>query len=316
MADMPAPIEALSGLRTIAPATEPAIAALCRLLAAQDVIVSTLDVEPDGHWFAAEAVSFRLERAGHEAITLTPERIEDAAAALDMFEPALRAIEAALGISLEPAALGPLDNGATLRLGLAHDGHRLALAWRSGIEGSISEDWTARARALPLHGADIPCPYTVTLAGPRLTIGEASDLEGGDLVLLGTLVAARLVPLDGPPIAGRLLLAEGRFTAEEEGRSMPEAAATADFAVPLQICLPERMTSAATLAALVPGATLPIGPVTDGMPVELIVGGRRLARGELVKIGDGFAVLIEERPQIADRVQSEDVRPERAEAAA
>ena len=57
-----------------------------------------------------------------------------------------------------------------------------------------------------------------------------------------------------------------------------------DFAVPLTIRLPDRMTSAASLAALRPGTTLPLGPLTDGMAVELLVAGRPAStRGALVR---------------------------------
>lgn len=73
-----------------------------------------------------------------------------------------------------------------------------------------------------------------------------------------------------------------------------------DFMVPLTIKLPDRMTSASSLSSLVPGSTLPLGPLTEGMPVELRVADRLLARGELVQLGDRFAVLIEDRADIHD----------------
>ena len=83
---------------------------------------------------------------------------------------------------------------------------------------------------------------------------------------------------------------------------MPDDMPASDFMVPLTIRLPDRMTSAASLSALVPGTTLPLGPLTEGMPVELRVADRLLARGELVQLGDRFAVLIESRADIADPI--------------
>ncbi len=44
------------------------------------------------------------------------------------------------------------------------------------------------------------------------------------------------------------------------------------------------------------------------MPVELLVAGRLLARGELVQLGNRFAVLIEERAAIDDRDAAEPVQ--------
>jgi flagellar motor switch/type III secretory pathway protein FliN len=66
------------------------------------------------------------------------------------------------------------------------------------------------------------------------------------------------------------------------------------------------MTSAASLSSLAPGMTLALGPLTEGMPIELRVADRLLARGELVQLGDRFAVLIESRADIADPLTAED----------
>jgi hypothetical protein len=43
------------------------------------------------------------------------------------------------------------------------------------------------------------------------------------------------------------------------------------------------------------------------MPIELLVAGRPLARGELVQLGDRFAVLIEELSAIDDAGTAEPV---------
>jgi hypothetical protein len=53
------------------------------------------------------------------------------------------------------------------------------------------------------------------------------------------------------------------------------------------------------------------------MPIELLVAGRPLARGELVQLGDRFAVLIEERAPIDDGIAEPiEIDPEAAEAQA
>jgi flagellar motor switch/type III secretory pathway protein FliN len=296
------PAEALSGLRSIDAAAASWISAASRLLAEHEVAVRSLYAAKSGMWFAAADSWFRLDVSDGDAIVLSPERIEAAIAALDRFDPALRAIEAALGLSLDANALGSLPEDDVIAFALTYEGLMLALAIRSDTDGHA--DWIERARALPIRADALPVPYVLTIAGPRLPMAEARTIEGGDLVLLSDHAEAWLSPVDGEVIVGRFAFT-GRFTATTRGPAMPEVSSPADFAVPLQIRLPERMTSAATLAALVPGATLAVGLVTDGLPVELIVGGRRLACGELVRIGDGFAVLIEEQAPIADDVLAE-----------
>ena len=70
---------------------------------------------------------------------------------------------------------------------------------------------------------------------------------------------------------------------------------SAGFSVPISIRLPNRMASASELSALRPGATLNIGAVTQGLPVSILVGDQEIAHGELVQVGDQFAVMIEQK---------------------
>jgi len=83
-----------------------------------------------------------------------------------------------------------------------------------------------------------------------------------------------------------------------------------DFAVPITLRLPEQRVSAAALADLRPGVALPLGPVAEGMMVELLVAGSPLARGELVQLGDRFAVLIESRVDLAEGAVQQPVEVE------
>ena len=71
--------------------------------------------------------------------------------------------------------------------------------------------------------------------------------------------------------------------------------ASAGFSVPISIRLPNRVTSASELSAMRPGTTLNIGAVTKGLPVCILVGDQEIARGELVQVGDQFAVMIEQK---------------------
>ena len=59
-----------------------------------------------GAWFAtSEGAHFRVARAEERVPALTPERVSDAVALLDVIDPALVRIEGALGLSMEAVDL-------------------------------------------------------------------------------------------------------------------------------------------------------------------------------------------------------------------
>ncbi|HVJ01023.1 MAG TPA: FliM/FliN family flagellar motor switch protein, partial [Sphingomonas sp.] len=217
-------------------------------------------------------------------------------------DPLLTRAETALGIALEPDAVEDGGPAPCVVLSLAAEG--VGATMTVPLDHPARAQWETQAGALRPADARLPVVLRLLVAGPRLGVDEAGALVAGDLVLIGTRPGATIEASDGASRAGQLDLVSGSFTLHPEGNPMaadPAAsAAPRDFAVPLTVRLPDRATSAASLAALRPGTALPLGPLTDGMPVELLVAGRLLARGELVQLGDRFAVLIEERAAMDD----------------
>ncbi len=267
------------------------------LLEAGGLTVSVLHTVSAGFWFScSDGVLFRLRSSP----PLHEERVAEAVAALDSAEPLLAAAEQALGLALEPAGMIEGEPEESIVLAFEADGRAGEIALP--VHHPRRSDWEAEARALPPSPAMTPVTLRITVQGPRLAICEAGDLAPGDLVLIGARPAATIETEAAGGLAGQLDLASGSFTPHPQGAPMADDSPgpARDFAVPLTLRLPDRMTSAASLAELRPGMTLPLGPLTDGMPVELLVAGRPLARGELVQLGDRFAVLIEERAVIAD----------------
>jgi flagellar motor switch/type III secretory pathway protein FliN len=292
-----AELDGLVALRRVDPHDAALGAALAALIARDDVRVTISSDAAAGSWFRAGDADFA---AGGQPL-LRAGRIDDAVAVLDRIDPLLDHVEQALGIALDPDMMiaAPRDDGViitimsgteTIMLAVTRD-HAQAPHWIDAAQGRHADPTT------------LPCPLRITLTGPRLSMADAGALDAGDLVMIAQAPHTALITPDGTVIPGQLALATGLFTHAPQGSPMAEApTAPHDFAVPLSIRLPDRMTSAATLAALVPGATLPLGPLTDGMPVTLIVGDRDLARGELVQLGDRFAILIEARATIDDPV--------------
>jgi flagellar motor switch/type III secretory pathway protein FliN len=299
-------LDALSSLPRVEPGMAALAEALIALMEADGIDAAIVQDAPAGPWFlCSDGVRFRA--AGGPP--LSAERVGDAIALLDRADPLLARVETALGIALEPGAIEDGESAPCVVLSLTTGGIAGTIAFPIDHPGRT--EWEARAHALRPADARLPVVLRVLAAGPRLGVAEAGALAAGDLVLIGARPAAVIESSASSAISGQLDLASGGFTLHPEGDPMAsEPAASAahrDFAVPLTVRLPDRATSAAALAALRPGTALPLGPLTDGLPVELLVAGRLLARGELVQLGDRFAVLIEERAQIDDSDASEPV---------
>lgn len=283
-------------LPRVDPARDALAGAVARMLENAGFAVEIVAAPPRGSWFrCADGSQFRTGRA-----VLHPERIAEAAAALDDAEPMLLALEQVLGLQLEPQDLGSASDDDALHFALRREGLDATLLLP--CDHPHAANWLAEADALTPLAARLPVLVQPLVQGPRLGIAEAGDLASGDLVLVGARPRATL---EAPHFrqAGQFDLAAGTFTPHPDGAPMESsdaAPAPRDFAVPLTLRLPEQRVSAAALADLRPGVALPLGPVAEGMMVELLVAGSPLARGELVQLGDRFAVLIESRVDLAE----------------
>jgi hypothetical protein len=156
-------------------------------------------------WFdCANGLAFAVEMMAGQPVRLGPDDGIAAAEILDVLEPALRAIEAALGIELEPEDLttAPSQGGLIARIetvaeGTPRDRLYLALAPDQPVLPA------APVRAPELLG-HVPVPVQVRIAGPRIRPHEGADLGPGDLLLLGPgPLGAELRALDQPARTGR-----------------------------------------------------------------------------------------------------------------
>jgi flagellar motor switch/type III secretory pathway protein FliN len=296
------PLDGLTRLRRLDPRAAALADAVASLLAADGLEPTVLHAVVSGPWFSCgDGVRFRIE----DPVPLDDTRVGDAVALLDRADPLLMRVERLLGLSLEPIGIEAEAIDDRVILSFAGEGVVGTIAISPAHPGR--EEWQARARALPPAAATMPAVLRILVHGPRVGIAEAGDLAPGDLVLIAPRPAATIEQEDGAGHPGQLDFATGNFTLHPQGAPMVDEPPARDFAVPLTLKLPDRATSAASLAALRPGMALPLGPLTDGMPIELLVAGRPLARGELVQLGDRFAVLIEERSAIDDAGRAEPV---------
>jgi flagellar motor switch/type III secretory pathway protein FliN len=182
-----------------------------------------------------------------------------------------------------------------------------ALTSLAGIDGIL-----AFARVSPLADA-VRVPLAVRLDDVVLTAAELAGLESGDVILLGGAPQRSLVlgamrrrfdverMQDGWMIMEIGMEGDHRQSGANEGAIAAEArpgeAAMPDpsrMPVVVAFELATMEIAIGQLATWSPGALVDIGlaDVSAGLPVTVRIGGRQLARGDLVRIDDRFAVRL------------------------
>lgn len=260
-------------------------AARCLATAGWDATCSVARAD-DADWYLGETFAFRPAPGARAPVSSAPDAL---AAVLDSQQDTLDALEEALGLAAEFGDYGSLPQDSTIVL----------FARGHGIAGEIAV-WTHPARApaaRPYHPARIAC------IAARLPLAEAQALGPGDMVVLtagawpldrSTLapVPTELAPtLAYDTLSGRVgpgLLRNHSLTEHDQ---MNDRAA-AELTVPVSLQLSTTALTPEELDDLATGGSLLLGPVEEGLRVDLLVGGRQIGRGELVRLGDRFAVVL------------------------
>lgn len=327
-------IEGLTSLRRVDPVSADLTNAIVAVLNGQRLAqgenddVTALKVagltggtNPKEQWFSTTSgCFFRIVVANQKSVQLDPSRLTACVEALNEVDALLDFVEARLGINLEPVGLGPLNPDCALKFSIeALDGasgqdravrSHIFIAGQPDHFDATQLQLSSGSRALYMSSA--PCSYRVTIRSAGLSVEDAANIDRGDLLLLEKRVLADItwpVGLDGgiaaDPRPGWLNMETGHFGCEAtSGNQMNDTSKFGSFSVPVTISLPPRTTSLDSLSSLQPGTSMPIGAITEGLIVDVSVGGRTIARGEIVQIGDRFAVHIEERVDMDDVLRS------------
>jgi len=177
-----------------------------------------------------------------------------------------------------------------------------AFAWMTDASLSLRADVRAEFGTLEL-------PMVVNIAGPLLPSFEMAALAPGDLLLLsvdapvtlGTAERTAHGRLTPAPLRMRVLSIsdlspETPMSIEPDtAAATPDGSTMANHPIPLMVELASITVPLSTLSGLAPGSVLSLGPAGESLPVRLTVGGRAVAIGELVAVGEGYGVLIEKR---------------------
>lgn len=228
-----------------------------------------------------------------------------AAVALGALEPVVAAIELVVGRALRPTAVlaqAPAD-GVAIEVEARVDGarvHRLLLIVPQDARIDSPD-------ALPLDPAafvDVAPVWTARIEGPSVAQAGMARIGAGDLLLLGTghLLARFSAPGKNTMLAARVdvaggsMVVEQEFEAADDTTQRPSAGPRPGLAALSVPTLIEFDGGGLTLERL---ATLGVGSVVDVpaaaggvLPVRLLAGGKAVASGELVAVGDGYGVLI------------------------
>ncbi len=281
--------------------------ALLRLLASETVQVAQ-SAKPEGHgqaFVVGDDLAFILQDLPNVDVDTPNIDVDTLCDALDAADPLLAHVEERLKRSLNPSGFVALSESAfaldkALIVTLKHAGHILCLAICA--DDGVAAQWEDAASARPINLAAIPFAVSLDCLAARLPLADAAGIAAGDLLLLPHMLSATLMAANDIHENGHFEIASGiwrpgSFAEAEDGMSDsgdgPESSSEG-FTVPVTLHLPQQAVDAATLTALAPGAVLSLSPLIQGLSVELRVGGRRIARGEIVEMGENFAVHIDE----------------------
>ena len=259
-------------------------------------VASNQDTTAD--WYLGEMLCFRPALNKRAPLGANAERLMQV---LSEHESLLAEIETATGLAAEFSDHGaPAQNWAIVQISKA--GEELGeLAFLASPPNA--------AKAAP------PMPLPLACAAARLPLADAEKLTGGDMVILETgpwpLIDptghATAPPFALDPATGRLGSVLSSSSSEMESKPMAtpdDMPNTMDgLSVPVCLNLPDVLISLVELAKLAEGGTLDIGMISEGLQVSLSVGGRSVGKGELVRLGDRFAVLLD-APTEAGSTQS------------
>lgn len=262
-------------------------------------------------WIALEAAGATLHVAplladGAVPTLLDPAGVPDAAlaaVALGAVEPLIAAAELTTGRALRPTRLVTTLPGdpIILHLEAQADGvpvHRLLLAVDADAAlapvGRLASDGSGAAGVAPA--------WIARIAGPDVPLASLARMQPSDLLLLGTpLGLAHFVPPGRDrTLAARLDVKGGLMVVEHDfGRADLAVAPDDDtrgetaISVGTAIELDGGGLTLDRLAALGKGSVVAIPGAAGGvLPARLVAGGRTIASGELVAVGDGYGLLI------------------------
>lgn len=224
-------------------------------------------------------------------------------------------LEAAAGVAIAIESVGPAAPAIA-------PAFRCAVAIRHAFAETalhLAADAAARpalrrlidaAPALPAPCAGLPVPLAVRIGAVRLSLAELKGIEPGDVVLAdvacprgealvvygeGWSHAAKhdraTVTVAGPRRPLALQDGGGWMADPDSGAAVPPAERLDELPVTLVFELGRSELPLAAVQGLAPGAVIPLGR-DPGEAVDIVANGRRVGRGEIVRIEGELGVRV------------------------
>lgn len=150
-------------------------------------------------------------------------------------------------------------------------------------------------------------PAPVTSAPVGRSTGYRLDL--GEALSMGVLLWDQLLPATATAVhpASAVLPSAAHVTSaareSHPGHAYPNLDVILDIDLPLSVRFGETEMTVDALTRLAPGAVIDLGRSPDD-PVDVLVNGRMVARGEVVVVGGSYGVRITEVVSAADRLKT------------
>lgn len=249
-----------------------------------------------GRWYRGEHFAFQPQREPLLPGAPAAEQVR----ILSAHEDVLGEIEQALGHAAEFAHFAFLPDDWPV-LSLSRHGQAIG---RLAVLTEITAPAEPRA----------PVVMPLAFVAARLPLAEAEKLEPGDMLLLshgpwrlahqdaGTSSADAGAALLGyDPASGRLapILVDPVQPSSGASFTMTSNDKIDGLNVPVAVHLADIAVSQDQLARMAETGTFDLGAVSEGLSATLSVGGRGIGRGEIVRLGDRFAVLLEKPERAA-----------------
>lgn len=215
----------------------------------------------------------------------TPDALQ-ASLALEAVEPLTARLERAWRTCLQPVRLE--RTAPDLRLEAEHHDFRALLAVRA--EGTVDRLPPAPS---PDRIAMVPVPVEWRLTGPVVAAERLMRLCSGDVILLSatprvTLAGATARWAGRADLRARTAVLDGK---EGDAMTMADERWT-EARTPVELVIDGGALPVGQLAALAPGAVLPLDLAGSVVPVTVRAGGVSIGSGELVAVGDAFGVVL------------------------
>ena len=262
-----------------------------RLLAVKGFQTRVLPTaEDETEWYVGSALAFRPAPNARAAIGAAGEEL---VAALAKNDALLSEIEGATGLAAEFKDHGPLPSNSV----------KIVLTKAGSAVGEIAA-LALPPREVPKHAYQ---SLPLIFAAARLSIEEAHQLANGDMLLLsngawplldemGRVVKAGMA---FDPVLGAISNVPTLQDMNLESATMADPADGNQMSVPVAVQLTDTVLTEAELARLAQDGSVDLGAVSDGLHASVSVGGRTIGRGQIVRIGDRFAVLLEDASEPA-----------------